>query len=270
MQTIKNHAKSRLEAGELALGMGIRQARTVDIVHIAKTAGFDWLFIDMEHNSMSVDTAAQICAAALTAGVAPMIRVPGHEPFHATRLLDAGATGIVVPHVSTREEAENVVRSCRFPPLGKRSIPGLLPQVMFETHPIAEVVQAINRETLLVAMIETEEGLRNVDAIAAVPGIDALLVGCTDLAAELGVTGQLGHSLVADAIDAVCAACKKHGKFAGMGGVYDQAIMASYVQKGARLILSGSDLAFLMAGGRARTSMLRSVPLNAVSQPITA
>jgi 2-keto-3-deoxy-L-rhamnonate aldolase RhmA len=270
MQTIKNHAKTRLEAGELALGMGIRQARTVDIAHIAKTTGFDWLFIDMEHNSMSIDTAAQICAAALTAGIAPMIRVPGHESFHATRLLDAGATGIVVPHVSTREEAENVVRACYFPPLGKRSIPGMLPQVLFESHPVAETVQAINRETLLVAMIETEEGLRNVDAIASVPGIDALLVGCTDLAAELGITGQLGHKLVADAIDTVCAACHKHGKFPGMGGVYDEAIMANYVQKGVRLILSGSDLAFMMAGARSRTSMLRSVPLQAAPQLKTA
>jgi 2-keto-3-deoxy-L-rhamnonate aldolase RhmA len=265
MQVITNHAKKRLEAGELALGMGIRQARTVDIAHIAKTAGFDWLFIDMEHNSMSVDTAAQICAAAMTAGISPMIRVPGHEPFHATRLLDAGATGIVVPHVSTADEARRVVQACRFPGLGKRSIPGLLPQVLFEAHPVAEVVAAINRETLLVAMIETLDGLENVDEIAAVPGIDALLVGCTDLAAEMGLTGQLGHPQVAAAIDKVCAACARHGKFAGFGGVYDEAIMASYVQKGGRLILSGSDLAFLMAGGRARTSMLRSVPLDSAS-----
>ena len=270
MQVIVNYAKKRLEAGELALGMGIRQARTVDIAHIAKTAGFDWLFIDMEHNSMSVDTAAQICAASLTAGIAPMIRVPGHEPVHATRLLDAGATGIVVPHVSTAEQARQVVQSCRFPPVGKRSIPGLLPQVLFETHPVAEVVATINRETLLVAMIETLDGLANVDEIAAVAGIDALLVGCTDLAAEMGLTGQLGHPRVAAAIDEVCAACARHGKFAGFGGVYDEAVMANYIQKGGRLILSGSDLAFLMAGGRARTGMLRSVPFRDAPEARTA
>jgi 2-keto-3-deoxy-L-rhamnonate aldolase RhmA len=270
MKVIVNHARERLEAGELALGMGIRQARTVDIAHIAKTAGFDWLFIDMEHNSMSIDTAAQICAASLTAGIAPMIRVPGHESFHATRLLDAGATGIVVPHVNNADEARRVVQACRFPPQGKRSIPGLLPQVLFETHPVAEVVSAINRETLLVAMIETLDGLENVDEIAAVPGIDALLVGCTDLAAEMGLTGQLGHARVAKGVEEVCAACERHGKFAGFGGVYDEAIMANYIQKGGRLILSGSDLAFMMAGGRARTSALRSVSLEATPEIKTA
>ncbi|MEO6022632.1 MAG: aldolase/citrate lyase family protein, partial [Burkholderiales bacterium] len=256
----------KLQAGELALGIGLRQARTVDIAHIAKTCGFDWLFIDMEHNSMDVDAAAQICAGALTAGVTPIIRVPGHESYHATRLLDAGAMGIVVPHVSTAAEATHVANACRFPPAGHRSIPGLLPQVGFESLPLADVVLAINRETLLVVMIETKEGLENVDAIAAVPGIDVLLVGCNDLAAELGVTGQLGHAKIAAAIDTVCAACVKHGKYPGVGGVYDDALMKFYIQKGARFILSGSDLAFLIAGAKARTGMLRDIPLTNNSQ----
>ena len=266
MLITKNHAKAKLEAGELSLGIGLRQARTVDIAHIAKTCGFNWLFIDMEHNSMDVDVAAQICAGALTAGITPIIRVPGHESYHATRLLDAGAMGIVVPHVSTAAEAAHVANVCRFPPAGHRSIPGLLPQVGFESLPLADVVLAINRETLLVIMIETKEGLENVDAIAAVPGIDVLLVGCNDLAAELGVTGQVGHTKIAAAIDTVCTACVKHGKHAGLGGVYDDALMKSYVQKGARFILSGSDLAFLMAGAKARTNMLRGIPLPSESQ----
>lgn len=261
MKVIANPARRKLEAGELALGMGLRQARTVDIAQIAQACDYDWLFIDMEHNSMSMDTAAQICAAALGVGVAPLIRVPAHESFHSTRLLDAGAQGIVIPHVDNAEQARRVVDFCRFPPLGHRSIPGGLPQTKFATLPVTETVELINRETLVVVMIETVEGLRNVDEIAAVPGVDALLVGCTDTAAELGVTGQLGHARVKEALDMVFAACRKHGKFAGVGGVYDEALMREYVAKGARLILSGSDLAFLMAGARARSSMLRTIPL---------
>jgi len=109
MKVIPNYAKQRLLDGELALGMGLRQARTVDISQIAKSCDFDWLFIDMEHNSMSIDTAAQICQAALGVGITPMIRVPAHDAFHSTRLLDTGAQGIVVPHVST---AEQRVRWC--------------------------------------------------------------------------------------------------------------------------------------------------------------
>jgi 2-keto-3-deoxy-L-rhamnonate aldolase RhmA len=261
MKVIPNHARAKLEKGELALGMGLRQARTVDIAQIAQACDFDWLFIDMEHNSMSLDTAAQICAAALAVGVAPMIRVPAHESFHSTRLLDTGAQGIVVPHVNNAQEARRVVDFCRFPPLGHRSIPGSLPQTRFAALPVTETVELINRETLVVVMIETVEGLKNVDEIAAVPGIDCLLVGCTDMAAELGVTGQLGHSRVKEALDMTAAACKRHGKVLGFGGVYDDALMREYVGKGGRLILSGSDLAFLMAGAKARSATLRSIPL---------
>ncbi len=261
MKVIANHAKARLQQGELALGMGLRQARTVDIAQIAQSCDFDWLFIDMEHNSMSVDTAAQICQAALAVGVTPMIRVPAHEAFHSTRLLDTGAQGIVFPHVSTAEQARALVSFCRFTPLGHRSIPGMLPQTRFMPLPVTETVALINAETLVVAMIETVEGRDNVDDIAAVPGIDALLVGCTDMAAELGVPGQLGHPAVKATLDAVFAACRRHGKFCGVGGVYDEALMAEYVGKGARLILSGSDLAFLVAGARSRSSMLRSIAL---------
>lgn len=261
MKVIPNYARRRLQQGQLALGMGLRQARTVDIAQIAQACDFDWLFIDMEHNSMSMDSAAQICAAALGVGVAPLIRVPAHESFHSTRLLDAGAQGVVVPHVDNAQQARRVVDFCRFPPLGHRSIPGSLPQTRFATLPVTETVELINGETLVVVMIETVEGLRNADEIAAVEGIDALLVGCTDLAAELGVTGQLGHARVREGIDMVAEACRTHGKCLGVGGVYDEALMRDYVAKGARLILSGSDLAFLMTGARARSSMLRSIPL---------
>ncbi len=261
MNVIRNRAKHMLSEGLLALGMGLRQARTVDIAQIALVCDFDWLFIDMEHNSMDMDTAAQICAGALAVGVTPMIRVPAHEPFHSTRLLDTGAQGIVVPHVDNAEQARRVVDFCRFPPLGHRSIPGSLPQTRFAVLPVTETVELINRETMVVVMIETVEGLRNVDAIAAVPGVDALLVGCTDMAAEMGITGQLGHARVKEVIDRVCQACERHGKVAGVGGVYDEALMREYVGKGARLILSGSDLAFLMAGAKARSSMLRTIPL---------
>ena len=88
MITVRNHAKERLEAGELALGVGLRQARTVDIAKIMKTAGYDFLFIDMEHNSMSIDLAAQISVAAQDAGITPVVRVPAFEHFHATRALE--------------------------------------------------------------------------------------------------------------------------------------------------------------------------------------
>jgi 2-keto-3-deoxy-L-rhamnonate aldolase RhmA len=261
MTVIRNHAKQRLVEGHLSLGMGLRQARTVDIGAIAKTSGFDWLFIDLEHNAMDVDVAAQISAAALGAGITPIVRLPGHDHFLASRLLDTGAMGIVAPHVDTAEQAERLVSHCRFPPQGKRSIPGGLPQARFASIPIAQLSEKVNAETLIVVMIESPQAVENAEAIAAVPGVDVLLIGSNDLAAEMGIIGQFTDHRMEEAYRRVIAACRKHGKFAGMGGIYDHAIMQRYVAMGARFILSGSDLAFLMAGARQRSEFLNSLSL---------
>ena len=122
-----NVARQKLDAGELAVGLGVRQGRTSDTAMVAKSCGFDWLFIDMEHNSMDLDAAAQMCVAALPTGVTPIVRVPGPESFHATRILDAGAMGVIVPHVDTPDQARRVADICKFPPLGNRSVPGSMP-----------------------------------------------------------------------------------------------------------------------------------------------
>src|SRR5277367_6116569 len=124
---LRNPARDRLEAGELALGVGIRQSRTVDIAAIMKACGYDWLFLDLEHNSMDLDTAVQISVAALGAGIAPIARVPAEQHWLATRILDGGGLGIVMPHVDTADEARAVAAALHYPPLGHRSVAGGLP-----------------------------------------------------------------------------------------------------------------------------------------------
>src|SRR5438309_9854902 len=120
MSTVPNHALRQLRAGKLAIGLGLRQARTVDIAQIARTCGYDWLFIDCEHNSMDLDNAAQIAAASRAVGVTPIARVAGFEHWHASRLLDNGAQGIVFPHLDNASEAQRPPTARRFPPTGKR------------------------------------------------------------------------------------------------------------------------------------------------------
>ena len=261
MDIVPNQARRRLAAGELALGMGLRQARTVDMATIAKTSGFDWIFIDMEHSSMDVDLASQLAMAALSVGIAPLVRVPGHEHHHASRLLDNGAQGIVAPHVDTVEEAKRIASACRYPPVGHRSMAGAQPQLGFRTLPPAEATRLVNEEMLITVMLETPKAIANANAIAQVEGVDALLIGTSDLCAEMGIHGQLGDSRVEEAYKTVIAACKKHGKYPGMGGVYETKLMEKYVGLGMRMILSGSDLSFMMAGARARTEFLRSVKI---------
>ena len=256
---ITNTAKSRLEAGELALGIGLRQARTVDIGKIMKTCGYDWLFIDMEHNSMSIDTAAQISVAAQDAGIAPIVRVPGFQHFHASRALDGGAQGVVVPHVDTAEVAAEMVSNCKYPPVGRRSVTGRLPQVDFEAHRQDEVTRSVNDATLVVVMVETPTAVENVESIAAVPGVDSVLVGTNDLCTEMGIPGAVGDTRIQQVMERVVAACRAHGKHPGLGGVYDPALMERYIRLGMRLILCGNDLTMMMAAAEERSARMRAI-----------
>jgi 2-keto-3-deoxy-L-rhamnonate aldolase RhmA len=257
MSAVVNHAKRQLREGRLAIGMGLRQARTVDIAQLAKTAGFDWLFIDREHSSMGLDTAAQIAAASLAVGITPLVRVPGYEHYHASRMLDNGAQGVVVPHVDTAEQAKRIADHCRFPPVGHRSMGGGLQQTGFAPMPVGELARVVNEETLVVVMIESPQGVENCDAIAAVPGIDALLIGTNDLTFEMGIPGNFLDARVIDAYTRVIAACRKHGKFPGMGGMYTPELLERFIGMGARLVLAGSDFSFLMQAGTARASLVR-------------
>jgi 2-keto-3-deoxy-L-rhamnonate aldolase RhmA len=261
MVEISNGAKERLEKGELAIGIGLRQARTVDIAKIMKTAGFDWLFIDQEHGALGLDDAAEISCAAQDAGITPIVRVPGFEHYHAAKALDGGAQGIVVPHVDNAEVAKAMVRNCRYPPMGKRSVVGGLPQLDFASMPLGEAADAVNASTLLILMIETAEAVANADAIAATPGVDSLLVGANDLSMELGIPGELDHPRMVEALETVVVACRAAGVHPGLGGVYRQDMIERYVDMGFRMILAGSDLSLMMTAGKASASAIRALSI---------
>jgi len=255
--TARNPARERLAKGELALGIGLRQARTVDIAALMATCGFDWLFIDLEHGTMPLDVAVQISCAALSAGITPLVRVPSGQYALATRALDGGALGIVMPHIDTAEEAKVIVDHLKYPPLGHRSVAGAQPQFDYRAMKIGELTGALNAATLTVVMVETPKAIANVEAIAAVPGVDVVLVGTNDLAAEMGIPGDFANPKIAAAYKKIIAACKKHKKFPGMGGVYSDELMKKYVGMGMRMILGGGDVGMLMQAASQRSSFLR-------------
>lgn len=257
MKTIVNPARARLEAGEVSIGVGLRVSRTVDIAKAMKTAGYDWLFIDLEHSPISIDTAVQISVAALDAGISPLVRVPSMEHWVATRVLDGGALGIVMPHVDTADQAREVVNRLKYPPVGHRSVAGGSALFDFERVDVAESIAAVNEAILLTVMIETPEAVANAEEIAAVDGIDVLLIGTGDLTAEMGIPGQPGHQKVIDAYETVIAGCRKHGKWAGMGGAYAEPDLRRYIGMGVRMVLASGDLNLMMDAGRAMTSMVR-------------
>ena len=255
---IKNIAKERLVAGELSIGMGVKAMRTVEIGRIMKTAGYDFLFIDLEHGPTSVETAFQISVAAIDANIAPIVRVPHGELAMATRCLDGGALGIVIPHVDTVEEARAMVDAFRFRPLGHRSIAGGYPQFGFAPTPVAQVMKEMNDATLVIAMIETPRAVENADVIASVPGIDVLLMGTNDLCLEMDIPGKLDDERLVAAINSVIAACKRHGKWAGLGGIYGKELLKRYIDAGMQMILAGNDLPLLVAAATEHAKFVRS------------
>ncbi len=222
-----------------------------------KTAGFDWLFIDCEHNSMDTDMAAQIASAALAIGITPVVRVAGKEHWFSSRMLDNGAQGIVVPHVDSVDEAKRVASACRFPPIGHRSMGGGLQQLGFAPMAVGDAAKIVNEETLVVVMLESPQAIARCEDIAAVPGIDALLIGTNDLCFEMGIPGQFNDPRIAEAYTKLVAACKKHGKFAGMGGMYTAELLERHINMGVQLILSGSDFSLLMQASGARAKLVR-------------
>ena len=189
----------------------------------------------------------------------PIVRVCSGAIDEATRALDNGAMGIVVPHVDTRETAERIASAFRFPPLGHRSWGGPPAIYGFQPPSPAEAQAAINGEILVCAMIETPEAVANAREIAAVEGIDALLIGTSDLSAEMGVPGQMGHEKVQEAYAEVAAACRAEKKILGMGGIYDERWAAHYIGLGARLVLGGGDHSFILGAGAARSRFLRGL-----------
>ena len=255
---MKNIAKDKFLTGELSLGVGIRQSRTVDIGKIMAASDYDWLFIDMEHNSMGVDVASQISVAAQDAGITPIVRVPDFAHHHATRVLDSGAMGIVFPHVDDAETARKLVSYCLYPPKGHRSMTGSLPQLNFEKLPIPEVAKIINESMLVVIMLESQKAIDNVEEIASVSGVDVILIGTNDLCMEMGIPGDYSNSKIKEAYSKVISACKKYNKTPGMGGVYNEELMSEYINMGMRFILAGSDLSFMMTAAQQRSKNLRS------------
>ncbi len=255
---MENQALDRLKADQLALGVGLRQARTIEAPLVMEVADFDFLFIDLEHNPLSVETASDLSVAALRTSVAPIVRVPEGQYWLATRLLDGGAKGIIMPHVDTPEEAANAVSKLRYPPTGQRSFSSMQTHSGFHDVSIGELTKSVDEGVLIAVMLETREAIENAEAIAAVEGIDVIMIGANDLCLDLGTPGKVASEPVLAAGRRVAAACKAAGRYAGIGGVRTVEDLTRYFEMGFRFILSADDTRLLAVGGKARTEALRT------------
>ena len=249
----------RLRAGEPVYALGIRASRTTDVIRWAKVAGYHTVWIDMEHSTLPVDTVAQMCGCALDIGLSPWVRVPERDYGTINRVLDGGALGIIVPRIETADEAHDAVTATRFPPFGQRSQLATLPYVNFEKLPARELNQRLNNATAVEVLIESRAGVDAADAIAAVPGVDVIGVGCNDLSADLGHAGESTHPEVVDACRRVIAAAHRHGKIALVGGMPDGEALTTLRREGAvRYIFAGIDTDLFLGALRQRIDSSRA------------
>src|SRR6185503_11890325 len=155
---VLNPLKEKLARGELAASMTVRLVSSVEIVRIAKTAGFDAIYVDLEHSAFSLETTGQIAVMALEAGVPALVRVPARTPEYISRVLDAGALGVIAPGVGSASEAQEVVAAAKYPPLGSRGLSTGLAHLGFRSVPAAEALPKMNDATMVIVQLESAAG----------------------------------------------------------------------------------------------------------------
>lgn len=240
--------KAKLRAGQYALGGWIMIGHP-SVAEILAGEGFDWLAVDMEHTSTTVRMFHELDLAVQGTDVDLLVRLPGHDPQITKRVLDSGADGIIVPAVNTAEQARQAVAMAKFPPLGHRGA-SLCRATDFGRN-FADYYRNHNESVLVVCMLEHVEAVENIDAILAVPGIDATFIGPYDLSASMGLPGQTNHPDVLEAQRTLLAACRRHGVPAGIHVVpVDGDEVRRRIDTGFRFIACGIDTEFLLFAAR--------------------
>ncbi len=254
----KNRVKEALRQGKIVFGPMVSEIRTPGIAVLFAQAGFDFFFIDMEHSCFTPETVSNMILAARACGISPIVRPPTRTSAeYLSRPLDSGAEGLLIPQIRTREDVENVVKWCRYSPLGERGMALSRQHTFFESGNPIETMSRLNEEILLVIQIEHRDAMQSLPQLLAVPGIDVAFVGPADLSASLGKPGQSDDPTVVEAIHRVIEVSKNHGIFPGIHT--DSLKTAKYwMAKGMQMIGFYTDIKLILEIGKNSIKELRS------------
>jgi 4-hydroxy-2-oxoheptanedioate aldolase len=249
----ENRVKRRLKAGRPSVGSWL-SLPCPEAARFLSQLGFDWLTIDTEHQPIDIRMAAQMFAAVAAGSAAPLVRVPWNTGEAIKRVLDCGAWGIVVPMVNTRAEAEAAVAAARYPPLGIRSVGGVLHAASFGTEAATYYARA-NDEILVVVQAESMAAVENAEAILSVPGIDAVFIGPNDLLATMGrpPAMETDEPEFVQALAHIVRVAQRHGVAPGIH-VADAEAANRRIREGFQLVAIASHLRFMLAGARRELS----------------
>jgi 4-hydroxy-2-oxoheptanedioate aldolase len=249
----QNAALAKWRAGEQTVGGWLSLANTHS-AELMANAGFDWLCVDLQHGLLDYADLRHMLPAISTTGTTPIVRVSGNDPALIMKVLDVGAMGVIVPLVNTREEAAAAVSACRYPPQGTRSFGPIRAAMYGGRGYVAEA----NDEIACIAMIETKDGIENLEAIVTTPGLGGIYVGPADLgyALGLGPTGNVDEPLHMATMDKILTTCKRHGVPVGThtGGLADS---RRRLKEGFNFVTLGSDAGFMMQAAAADLAAIR-------------
>jgi 2-keto-3-deoxy-L-rhamnonate aldolase RhmA len=253
-----NAYRARAERGEVQIGTWITMIRTPSVLTLLRAAGLDFARVDMEHSPFSMETVADMATLARALDFPLVVRPPDGNREWITRLLDAGVWNLHIPQVDTPEQAAAVAACARYAPLGERGMYGFGPHTMYQTLPPGEHMAAANARVHVTAMLETKRAFDRLDEIASVPGIDALTIGPTDLAQNLGVLGTPAQKpTLTEYRGRLAEAARKHGKTVAMLTDSVEGVR-EMIGLGATIINYSSDAAVLRAGYAAMVVAVRS------------
>jgi 2-dehydro-3-deoxyglucarate aldolase/4-hydroxy-2-oxoheptanedioate aldolase len=255
-----NLTRERLLRGETAFGCALQCYRSPEVARTFAAAGFDYVFIDMEHGAYDLETVQDMIKASLESGITPIVRVAELLYSLAARLLDAGAQGIILPRVEDPALLAEALSWLRYPPVGKRGYGINATMIGYEPRGFAEIIEHFNRETLAVVQFESATALERADELLSVKGLDVIMVGPADLSISLGVAGQFDHPKLIGAVDGLIAKCLRHGVVPGIQ-TRSRAMAKFWAARGMRFVGAGAEHGLLLEKAREAVADLRSVPV---------
>jgi 2-dehydro-3-deoxyglucarate aldolase/4-hydroxy-2-oxoheptanedioate aldolase len=252
-----NPVKHALKEGKLQAGCSFGALRSPDVARILAAAGFQWSYIDSEHGPFDLETLADICRAAVAAGLMPIVRVADLQYSLVARALDNGAQGIIFPRVEDPELLARAISWTKFPPVGVRGF-GLGPHHMdYDKVTIPQIIEHQNANTLVVLQIETKLAVERRDELLSVPGIDAIMIGPADLSISLGVPGEFDHPKMVETIELVKESCLKHGVAPGIH-LRALGLAKFWKERGMKFLSCGAETGFMLESASATAAALKA------------
>jgi 4-hydroxy-2-oxoheptanedioate aldolase len=253
-----SNVKKRLNEGKVCFGTMLRISKAPHTIALCAAQGWDYVIMDTEHNDYDYQTLANSMLVAKYEQMDAYVRVPDKLYFQMAQMLDIGAEGLVLPQVETQDKAEHIIRSTKYSPVGQRGVSISNTVTRYRDYEVETYTQWANKQLMTIVMIESEKGVSNVDDIVSTQGVDAVMIGPSDMSQDMGIPGQIDHPKMQQAFDKIIESCDKHGVAPGIH-VNKIEDVNNCIDKGMRFITYNYDINFLKEASKDALQALHSL-----------